>query len=338
MGFRIRALQREEIDGFLCCFQASFGVDGQSLAIIRNSLVNDPSFHPQRVRLGVLDGQIISHVVVLHRAAWVGNQAVTVAGITAVATHPYYQGRGFGTRVMRDALHLVRKRGYGLAMLTTQVPGFFVRLGFTGVPAAIGYQCPASALARLETVAEYQVERLDYNADWPTLGAIYREYSDGRTGMQLRDVRFWESWPRRGTFPHGFSSSLDAIGLLARREGRVAAYLAAHGGADPATLTVTDFAHCDEEPEALLPLLQNAANLWRTAGGRRVVIHSGGEAPVLRLLEAQGVPLELDIGQGLMALIVHQQWIKAAGFRDQQDALQGLFPSGRPLMWHRDGY
>ena len=80
MGFRVRALQKGELDGFLLCFQDAFGVDDESIAVIRNSLVNDPYFHPERVRVGVLDGQIVSHTVLLHRAVYVGSEVVSVAG------------------------------------------------------------------------------------------------------------------------------------------------------------------------------------------------------------------------------------------------------------------
>jgi putative acetyltransferase len=85
--------------------------------------------------VGVLDDEIISHVVILHRPAWAGRRTIDVAGITAVATHPYYQRRGFGTRVMRDALAVARRRNYDLAILTTQVPDHFRRFGFVETPA-----------------------------------------------------------------------------------------------------------------------------------------------------------------------------------------------------------
>src|SRR5574340_1740083 len=113
MALQIRGLHRGEIDGFLVCFQAALGVDDQSLSVVRSSLVNDPYFQRERVRVGLIDGVIISHEVILHRAAYVGNTTVSVAGVTAVATHPYYQKRGIGAKAVQDALRLVKQRGYG---------------------------------------------------------------------------------------------------------------------------------------------------------------------------------------------------------------------------------
>ena len=338
MGFRVRALLRHELDNFLTCFQAAFGVDDQSLSIIRNSLVNDPYFQPEKVRVGVLDGEIISHVVILERPAWAGNQVVKTAGITAVSTHPYFQGKGYGTRVMRDALKHVRRRDYDLAILTTRVPGFFARLGFEEVPVVMGYQCPASGLTRLEVPGDYEIQRLDYHEQWPILADIYREYSEARTGMQVREPRFWETWPLRGTFPIGFSSELGSTGLIATEGDRMVAYLAAQLLPDMPHLAITEFAHLNDHPRAMLTLLRAATDRYREAGGRRIVLLTGGHAPVLKLIAAQGIPIEADVGQGLMVMVTNKRWIKPAGFRNERDAIQNLFFAELPVLWHRDGY
>jgi predicted N-acetyltransferase YhbS len=338
MAFHVRGLRKGELDLFLSCFQAAFGVDDQSLSIVRNSLVNDPYFHPERVRVGVLDGRIVSQAVVLHRAAYVGNLVVSVAGITAVGTDPGYQRRGFGSRVTQDVLRLMRQRGYELAMLTTRVPSFFARFGFREVPKVDGFECPASALARLEIGTPCTIEKLDYNRHWPALAAIYHQYSEGRTGMQVRDLRFWETWPRRGTFPYGFSYQLDACGLVGLVNGQLVAYLAAHSPPEQRHLSVTEVGHLRRQEEAALALLREAARRFLETGGGRAVLQMGGSAPVLDRLERQRVPVQVEVGPGLMVLIPNGDWIRPAGFGDQDDAIEHLFRSAVPVMWHRDGY
>jgi hypothetical protein len=64
----------------------------------------------------------------------------------------------------------------------------------------------------------------------------------------------------------------------------------------------------------------------------------GGDAPVLNLLERRRVPVQVEIGPGLMVLVPNGEWIRRAGFRDQDDAIEHLFRSPIPVMWHRDGY
>jgi GNAT superfamily N-acetyltransferase len=338
MGFQVRGLQRYELDDFLLCFQASFGVDDLSLSIIRNSLINDPYFTPDKVRVGVLDGEIISHVVILHRPAWAGKQVITTAGITAVATHPRFQGQGYGSRVARDAVKMVRRKDYDLAILTTRVPGFFARLGFIEAPAVLGYQCPATGLSRMTVPEEYTLQRLDYHEMWPALAAVYREYSEQRTGMQVREDRFWETWPLRGTFPIGFSREAGSVGFVAMVGDASVAYLGAQDIEDMPYLAVTEFAHRNDHAGAALGLLKTAALRYLTKGGRRVVIRAGRDAPVLNLLEEQAVPIDLDVGQGLMVMVTNKRWVKPAGFRNVDDALQNLFFADPPAMWHRDGY
>ena len=338
MALHVRALQRGELDGFLTCFQAAFTVDDQSLSIVRNSLVNDPYFQPERVRVGLLDGAIVSHVVILHRAAYVGNVVVSVAGITAMATHPYYQRRGYGTRVLQDALRLVRQRGYQVAMLTTRVPDFFTRFGFREVPKVDGFECPTSALARAEIKGRCEIEKLDYNHHWPALAAIYHQYSQGRTGMQMRDLRSWETWPRRGTFPHGFSAQLDACGLVGMVRGQNVAYLAAHCPPEQRHMTVSELCHLQGHEQAAFTLLNAAAQRFLSMGASRALLQTGGGTPVLRLLEEQRVPLQVDVGPGLMVLFPNTDWIRPAGFRSADEAIEHLFRSPIPVLWHRDGY
>ncbi len=338
MAFRVRSLQKGELDSFLTCFQSAFSIETSGLSVIRNSLVNDPYFHPDRIRIGVLDGHVVSIAVILHRAAYVGNQVVTVAGLTAVATHPAFQRRGFGTRVVQDAVRMIRRQGYDLSMLTTRLPDFFSRFGFREVLKVSGYECPVSALARLSVEAKCSIAPLDYQQHWPALAALYHSYSQGRTGMQVRDTRFWETWPRRGTFPYGFSSELDATGLLAVVGEQIVAYLAAQNPPEQRQLSVTELAHLREHAPAALALLKVAAERSLKSGTSRAVLQLGAAAPLLRLLEGQHVPLEVDVGPGLMILVANQGWVREAGFRNTDDAVENLFRSPSPAVWHRDGY
>ncbi len=338
MAFRVRGLQKGELDGLLACFQAAFGVDEESIAVVRNSLLNDPYFHPERVRVGLRNGDVVSCTVILHRGVYVGNQVVTVAGVTAVATDPRHQRQGFGTRVVQDAVHLIRQRGYEMAMLTTRLPRFFARFGFREVPMVAGYECAASALAGMTLTDTYAVQRLDYNQHWPAVAAIYQRYSLGRTGMQVREGRFWETWPRRGTFPHGFSSRLGAIGLLATMGGAGVAYMAAHIPPEHPHLSVTEMAHLPEHEEAALVLLRAAAQEFAKTGAGRAVLHVGGNAPLLAALQARRIATEVETGPGLMVLMPNREWMREAGFRNVDQAIEHLFRSSPPLVWMRDGY
>lgn len=338
MPFRVRGLRRGEVDDLLLCFQGAFGVDDASLSIVRNSIVNDPYFHPERIRVGLLDGRIVSHAVILHRAAYIGTQIVTVAGIGAVATHPAWQRRGLGGRVTGDAVRFIRHQGYDLAMLTTRVPRFFARFGFREVPKINGYSCLAPGLVGLETDRQWPIEPIEYARDWRSLARVYAQYAYGRTGMQVRDARFWETWMRRGTFPVGFSSQLGAIGLKAVGGEGVTAYLAAGIPPEDPHLAISEIACLPGCEEAALALLAEVGRRFLATSSGRAVIRLGGDAPVLDSLRARGVSLEVETGPGLMVLVANRGWLKEAGLRNPEDAVERLFRASPPVLWHRDGY
>jgi hypothetical protein len=85
-------------------------------------------------------------------------------------------------------------------------------------------------------------------------------------------------------------------------------------------------------------LLQEAAQRYLATGSGRAVLQIGGNAPILKPLRAAGVPLEIEIGPGLMVLVTNRDWIRKAGFKNLDDAIEGLFRSSPPYLWTRDGY
>ena len=103
-------------------------------------------------------------------------------------------------------------------------------------------------------------------------------------------------------------------------------------------LAVSDLAHRPGHEDAALQLLREAADRYLASGSGRAVIQVGGNAPVIARLRAGGVPTEVEIGPGLMVLVTGKEWVARAGFRNTNEAIEGLFRSDPPIMWQRDGY
>jgi hypothetical protein len=156
--------------------------------------------------------------------------------------------------------------------------------------------------------------------------------------MQVRENRFWETWPRRGTFPHGFSSRLGAIGLVALSGDAVVAYVAAHIPPEHHHLGITEIAHLPGHEDASLLLLRETAQEFLKSSSGRAVLHVSGDAPIVEALEARRVALEVEVGPGLMVLATGRDWIREAGFRNVDQAIEHLFRSSPPILWMRDGY
>jgi aminoglycoside 2'-N-acetyltransferase I len=76
-----------------------------------------------------LDGRIVAHASVVERELHVAGRPVRAGYVEAVATEPTHQGRGLGTRVMRDVSSYVRDR-FELGALGTGSHRFYERLGW----------------------------------------------------------------------------------------------------------------------------------------------------------------------------------------------------------------
>lgn len=79
----------------------------------------------------VLDmaGVIVSHASVVERELRVDGRPLRTGYVEAVATAPAWQGRGYGTAVMRDVSGYIADR-FELGALGTGVHGFYERLGW----------------------------------------------------------------------------------------------------------------------------------------------------------------------------------------------------------------
>jgi aminoglycoside 2'-N-acetyltransferase I len=76
-----------------------------------------------------LDGRLLAHASVVERKLHVGGQPLRAGYVEAVATHPDHQGRGLGTRVMREVGSYIKER-FELGALGTGAHHFYERLGW----------------------------------------------------------------------------------------------------------------------------------------------------------------------------------------------------------------
>jgi len=76
-----------------------------------------------------LDGRVLAHASVVERELHLGGRPVRAGYVEAVATDPDRQGRGLGTRVMRDVTSYIQER-FELGALGTGSHQFYERLGW----------------------------------------------------------------------------------------------------------------------------------------------------------------------------------------------------------------
>lgn len=80
-----------------------------------------------------LDDKIIGHLGIDYRVMNLNNEIVTVFGVVGLAILPTHQGKGYGTRLMREfeRIAVMHKGNIDFLFLVTDVPAFYERLGFT---------------------------------------------------------------------------------------------------------------------------------------------------------------------------------------------------------------
>lgn len=82
--------------------------------------------------MGELDGQVISHAMIVDRRLYLGHEAdlaLDVGYIEHVATLPVAQGVGHGAATMRRVGEIIEEE-YALGALATAKNGFYERLGW----------------------------------------------------------------------------------------------------------------------------------------------------------------------------------------------------------------
>jgi aminoglycoside 2'-N-acetyltransferase I len=76
-----------------------------------------------------LDGRLVAHASIIERVLHAGAMPLQTGYVEGVAVEPGRQGRGLGTRVMREVGALIRER-YPLGALATGSHHFYERLGW----------------------------------------------------------------------------------------------------------------------------------------------------------------------------------------------------------------
>ncbi len=79
--------------------------------------------------VGLLDGTIVGHVLFSPMILDPPEPDLAIAGLAPIAVLPEFQGRGIGSRLIREGLPACREAGYGAAVVLGD-PGLYGRFGF----------------------------------------------------------------------------------------------------------------------------------------------------------------------------------------------------------------
>ena len=221
----------------------------------------------ENMRVIVKGSEVISHTAIYCSTLRSRELAFKVGGISAVATHPDYRGRGLASRVMRDCISVMRERGCHLSFLWTDRHSFYRNLGYEPSGSFYLFKPTPSSLSDAPPDCEivpYAPERL------PEIVEIHdRELL--RTERTAKEYETYFALSRTQT-------------LLALRDRKVSAYAVMGKGRD-----LRGFMHdWGGDPRDLLRLARELAALSET--GEIYVLAPVHENDFTSLLTGMSVP------------------------------------------------
>jgi predicted acetyltransferase len=185
-----------------------------SLEKRREFYTDHPRFTLRDVRVGELDGRIVTSLVLYPLTAWVRGQRVPLAGVGSVAVSPEHRRRGVGETLMRSALRELRQRGSAFSALYAFRGSYYRKLGYGAIEVV---QQLAVSPANLPASDEARRVRRLLLPDRPAVETLYERVA-AQGHFALERTREW--WAQR---LWGYPG--DWVVYEGRRRGQIEGYL-----------------------------------------------------------------------------------------------------------------
>ncbi len=212
-ALRYRPARRTDVDTLAELALRAYRVS--SIEARRDFYTEHPRFSIRDVRVGELDGEIVSSLVLLPLHAWVRGHSVPVTGIGSVAVSPESRRRGVAEALLRATLREMRQRGDAMCLLYAFRSDFYRKFGWSLVERT---SMMSIAPTQLPPSDESRRVRKALVADRVTVQELF-EQEGQRTGhfALSRRPEWWEKrlWNYEG----------DWVVYEGRRRGQIEGYL-----------------------------------------------------------------------------------------------------------------
>lgn len=197
---RRRQAQLERVGGFSCVREKREALDtivkafapSQWQPLAAASIWRPPVSDPGLTRVAIADGRVVSVAVLGRRHLRFGPCLIPAMTIGPVATHPDYEGQGFGTAVMGDVAAFMARCRAHLGYIQG-IPGFYSRFGYYSYLAKSKIVVQRAAM---EPFLGRGVLRRMKPEDLPDVRRIYNHATSRRTCAARRDAATW-TWLTR---------------------------------------------------------------------------------------------------------------------------------------------
>lgn len=152
------------------------------------SMPERPGFTPEMLRVGLVDGQIVSHAMMRQYTMRYGQAILKVAGVSAVCTHESYRHHGYAAVIMRDLLTYIAEQGAHVSLLHGRVPHYYEKFGYSPVFPKYYFTFSTEDAADLPQYLHVRDAELE---DLPIIAALYEKHWGGRVSFQ-RSPQIWQ--------------------------------------------------------------------------------------------------------------------------------------------------
>ena len=278
-----------------------------------NEALADPFYRPEDRLLVKAAGRVVSHVHRTRRIARFGKAQFSMGGLMWVATHPDFGGRDLTRDLVRDAENRAREEKTPLLVLTTSMPLYYRRLGWTILGRHCFSEAPARNLPRcspgparntdekesfVPVIAQpWRQDQID------PLRSLYEQAYGNTTGTIVRNERYWQ-W----LISRGYAKDI----WLAQQGERPVGYAFVRGE------RILEIAHCPSNPGALVSLLARIRIEALDRGQDKCRVYAPADHPVHSYFRRAGGQMTYSKSK--------QQMVFMAKVTDFEQLLRAILP------------
>jgi predicted N-acetyltransferase YhbS len=194
LKLNVRAADPEEYSDIYDLVDAAFK-SRLERRMIRITVSDDPHFQKGDLRVTSVDGKVLSMMMLLRRPLRVGTAVVNGAIVAPLATHPDYQGKGYCSAVMRDAVQYMKAQGFDITILWGN-PWLYPHYGYS--PSMVRTELVVKSTQKTADVKNPFRVRPFVSTDVETITRIYNNNTATRTCAEVRSPATWE-WKPNGS-------------------------------------------------------------------------------------------------------------------------------------------
>ena len=240
----VRAAERDEYPEICKLVHKAFKGSTIERTMINVTTSGDPNFQKGDLRVLEADGRIASMMMLIRWPLRIGTAIVNGAMVGPVATHPSFQGKGYCSAVMRDAVQYMERQGFDITLLWG-IPWLYTRYGYS--PAMVKTQTAINLKRKSPSENRSYHLRSFTETDLEQMTRIYHSNTATNTCAEIRSPEMWE-WR-----PGGSEAKLEVV---TDKKGEVIAYhaLVTDWGGNPCAHEIGALNHkaCDAILDSLV--------------------------------------------------------------------------------------